>query len=113
MHTTGIGLHTIHDCNFLSLEPENAFNTISCRSFLAELYKNRDLHPIIPLVEMIYCVLFRPQLCFTHVRHGLVSYGYPIRRSSWAASAQLGDQHPPPEYWETVQRFFGDTKLFL
>jgi hypothetical protein len=33
---------------------ENAFNTISRRSFLAELYKNPHLHPIIPLVEMIY-----------------------------------------------------------
>jgi hypothetical protein len=32
----------------------NAFNTISRRSFLAELYKNPDLRPIIPLVEMIY-----------------------------------------------------------
>jgi hypothetical protein len=36
------------------LDPENAFNTISRRSFLAELYKNPDLHPIIPLVEMTY-----------------------------------------------------------
>jgi hypothetical protein len=33
---------------------ENAFDTISRRSFLAELYNNPDLHPIIPLVEMIY-----------------------------------------------------------
>jgi hypothetical protein len=33
---------------------ENALNTISRRSFLAELYKNPDLHPIFPLVEMIY-----------------------------------------------------------
>jgi hypothetical protein len=33
---------------------ENAFNTISRRNFLAELYKNLNLHPIIPLVEMIY-----------------------------------------------------------
>jgi hypothetical protein len=32
----------------------NAFKTISRRSFLADLYKNPDLHPIIPLVEMIY-----------------------------------------------------------
>jgi hypothetical protein len=37
-----------------SLDLENAFNTISRRSFLAELYKNHDLHPIIPLVEMMY-----------------------------------------------------------
>jgi hypothetical protein len=42
------------DCSLLSLDQENAFNTISRRSFLAELYKNPDLHPIIPLVEMIY-----------------------------------------------------------
>jgi hypothetical protein len=33
---------------------ENAFHTISRRSFLADLYKNHDLHLIIPLVEMIY-----------------------------------------------------------
>jgi hypothetical protein len=33
---------------------ENAFNTISRLSFLAELYKNPDLQPIIPLLEMIY-----------------------------------------------------------
>jgi hypothetical protein len=33
---------------------ENAFNTISYRSFLAELYKNPDFHPIMPLVERIY-----------------------------------------------------------
>jgi hypothetical protein len=33
---------------------ENAFNIISRRSFLAELYTNPDLHPNIPLVEMIY-----------------------------------------------------------
>jgi hypothetical protein len=37
------------------LDQENAFNTIiSRRSFVAELYKNPDLHPIVPLVEMIY-----------------------------------------------------------
>jgi hypothetical protein len=36
------------------LDLENAFDTISRRSFLAELYKNPDMHPIIPLVEMIY-----------------------------------------------------------
>jgi hypothetical protein len=31
-----------------------ALNTISRWSFLEELYKSHDLHPIIPLVEMIY-----------------------------------------------------------
>jgi hypothetical protein len=36
------------------LDLENAFNTTSRRSFLAEFYKNPDLHPSIPLVEMIY-----------------------------------------------------------
>jgi hypothetical protein len=36
------------------LDLKNAFNTISRRIFLAELYKNYDFHPIIPLVEMIY-----------------------------------------------------------
>jgi hypothetical protein len=33
---------------------ESAFNTISRRIFLAELYKNPVLHPIIPLVGMVY-----------------------------------------------------------
>jgi hypothetical protein len=36
---TRIGLHTILDCIDLSLDLENAFNTNSRRSFLAELYK--------------------------------------------------------------------------
>jgi hypothetical protein len=36
------------------LDLENAFNTISRRSSLAELYKNPDLHPIVQLVEMIF-----------------------------------------------------------
>jgi hypothetical protein len=54
IHTSRIGLQAILDCNLPSLDLENAFNTISRRSFLAELYKNPDLHPIIPLVEMIY-----------------------------------------------------------
>jgi hypothetical protein len=54
IHTTRIGLQAILYSSLLSLNPENAFNTIPRRSFLAELYKNPDLHPIIPLVEMIY-----------------------------------------------------------
>jgi hypothetical protein len=54
IHTTRIGLQTIIDCSLLSLDLENAFNIISRRSFLAELYKNPGLHPIIPLVEMTY-----------------------------------------------------------
>jgi hypothetical protein len=33
---------------------EKVFNTISRRSFLEELYKNHELHPIIPLVEILY-----------------------------------------------------------
>jgi hypothetical protein len=31
MHTTRADLQTIHDCSLLSLDPENAFNTISRR----------------------------------------------------------------------------------
>jgi hypothetical protein len=54
IHTTRIGLQTIPDCSPLCLDLENAFNTISRRSFLAELYNNHDLHPIIPLVEIVY-----------------------------------------------------------
>jgi hypothetical protein len=54
IHTTRIGQQAIHDGNRLSLDRENAFNTISRRRFLAQLYKNPDLHPIIPLVEMIH-----------------------------------------------------------
>jgi hypothetical protein len=41
-------------CNLISLNLENAFNTNSRRIFLAEFNKNPDLHPIIPLVEIIY-----------------------------------------------------------
>jgi hypothetical protein len=54
IHTTRIGLQTILDCSLQSLDSENAFNTISGRSFLAKLYNNPDLRPIISLVEMIY-----------------------------------------------------------
>jgi hypothetical protein len=36
------------------LDLENVINTISRRSFLAEVYNNRDCHPIIPVVEMMY-----------------------------------------------------------
>jgi hypothetical protein len=53
IHTNRIGLQAIPDCSLLRLDQENAFNTIS-RSFFAKLYKNHDLHPIIPFVEMIY-----------------------------------------------------------
>jgi hypothetical protein len=51
IHTTRIGLQAFHDCSLLSLDLENAFNTISRRSILAELYKNHYLHPTIPLVR--------------------------------------------------------------
>jgi hypothetical protein len=54
IHTTRIGLQTILDCSLLSLDLEKAFNTVSRRSFLAEFFKNPNMHPIIPLVEMIY-----------------------------------------------------------
>jgi hypothetical protein len=54
IHTTHIGLQAIPYCSLLSLDLKNTFNTISRRSFLAELYKNPNLHPIIPLIEMIY-----------------------------------------------------------
>jgi hypothetical protein len=54
VHTTCVGLQVVPDCNLLSMDLENAFTTISRRSYLTELYTNPDLHPIIPLVEMIY-----------------------------------------------------------
>jgi hypothetical protein len=54
MDTTRIGLQTIPYCNLLSLDLENAVNIISHLSFLVELCKRPDLHPIIPLVEIIY-----------------------------------------------------------
>jgi hypothetical protein len=54
IYTTRIGLQAILDCSLQRLDLENAFNTISRRSFLAELYKNPDLHLTIPLVDMIY-----------------------------------------------------------
>jgi hypothetical protein len=45
----GVGLGRL-----LTLDLENAFHTISHRSFLVELYQCPALHPIISLVEMIY-----------------------------------------------------------
>jgi hypothetical protein len=47
IHTTRIGLQTILDRSPQRMDLENAFNTISRPSFLAELYKNLDLNPII------------------------------------------------------------------
>jgi hypothetical protein len=73
------------DCSLLSFDLENAFNTISRRSFLEELYKDLDFHPIIPWVEMIYSrdstvyyyfdlddasLLYGAVLSRTGVRHG-------------------------------------------
>jgi hypothetical protein len=86
-HTTRIGSQTIPDCSLLSLDP---FNTISRRIFLAELYKNPDLHPIIPLVEMIHS-RDSTVYYFALARHGFVSYGYPTKRSPWPYFVQLGD----------------------
>jgi hypothetical protein len=37
LHTTHKGLHTIYYCSMLNLDLENAFNTISRRTFLAKL----------------------------------------------------------------------------
>jgi hypothetical protein len=57
IHITRIGFQTILDLQPNKLgasDLENAFNTTSRRGLLAELYKNPDLHPNIPLVEMIY-----------------------------------------------------------
>jgi hypothetical protein len=83
----------------INLDLENAFNTISRRSFFEELYKNPDLHPIVLLVEMIYSrddstVLFQPQRCIALARHGSIWYGCPTTRSSWPAFVQLSDQQP-------------------
>jgi hypothetical protein len=108
IHTPRIGLPTIFNCNLLSLDMENAFNTISHRSFLAKCNKNPNLQSIIPLVEIVYTpdclygVLLRPQRCFTLIHHGSFSYGCRTKRSSWSAYNQYGDQQPPPEYWGTV-----------
>jgi hypothetical protein len=110
IHTTRIGLQAILDCCLLSLDLENAFNTISRRSFLAELYKNHDLYPIFPLVEMI-CSRDSTGYYFAPTRHGSISYGCPTRRSSWPAFVQPRDKHPRPEYWRTVQGFSGDLSL--
>jgi hypothetical protein len=51
---TRIGLQTTPYCNLRSLGLENASNTISRRCYLAKLYKIPEVHPFIPLVEMIY-----------------------------------------------------------
>jgi hypothetical protein len=55
IHTIRTGLEAIIHCSLLSLYLAKAFNnTISRLIFLLELCKNPSLHPIIPLVEMIY-----------------------------------------------------------
>jgi hypothetical protein len=79
------------------LNLKTAVNTISRRNFLAQLDKNPDLHPIIPLVEMTYSRdsavnYFDPN--DASLLHGTVQFR--TRRSSWPAFVQLGDQHPPP-----------------
>jgi hypothetical protein len=96
---------------------ENVFNAISRRSFLAELHKHPDLHPIIPLVEMIYSrdsnvYNFDPNdasLLYCTVQFD--PYRCPTKISSWAAFVELGDQQPPSEYWGTMQGIFHDPSL--
>jgi hypothetical protein len=97
MHTTRIGLQTIRYCSLLSLDLENAFNTISRRSFVAELRKN-ELRPIIPLVEMIYSrdsIVYYFDPNDASLLYGLVSYGCPTKLSSRPAFVLLGNEHPP------------------
>jgi hypothetical protein len=81
------------------LDLEKAFNTISRPSFLAELYKNPELHLIIPLVEMIYsrdstvCILTPMMLRSCTARFSLVRVSDNVSRtgvrSSWPAFVQL------------------------
>jgi hypothetical protein len=83
IHTTRIGLQAIPDFSLLSLDLESAINTISRRSFLAELYKNPYLHPIIPLVEMIYLrdsTVFYLDPNDTSLLHGTVQSRTGIRQ---------------------------------
>jgi hypothetical protein len=54
IHTTRVCLQAIYDCIPLSLDFESGFNPISRPSFLVEIYKNHDIHLVIPLVEMIH-----------------------------------------------------------
>jgi hypothetical protein len=49
-----MGLQTIPDCSRLSLDLVKRLQHHFRRSFLAELCKNPDSHPVIPFVEMIH-----------------------------------------------------------
>jgi hypothetical protein len=116
IHTTRTGLQTIPYCSLLSLDMENAFNTISRRSFLAELYKNPDLHPIIPLVDMIYSrdstvYHFGPN--DASILHGTVQSRTGVRQGDPLGLLLFNLAiSTPPEYCGTVQGFISDPRLF-
>jgi hypothetical protein len=100
------------------LDLEHAFNTISRRSFLAELYKNPDLHPIIPLVEMIYSrdsivCYFDPN--DASLLHGTVQSRTGIRQGGPLGPLllfNLAINTPLQNIVEPVQGFTGDPSLF-
>jgi hypothetical protein len=95
---------------------ENAFNTISRRSFLTELYKNPELHPIIPLVDMIYSrdstvYHFGPNDAL--ILHGTVQSRTGVRQGDPLGSLLFNLANiTPPEYWGTVQGLSSDPRLF-
>jgi hypothetical protein len=105
IQSTRIGLQTIPDCSLLTLDLENAFNTISRRSFLAELYNNPDLHPIIQLVEMTYSrdstvYYFDPK--DASLLHGTVQFRTGVRQGDPRGPLlfKLAIITPPPEIGE-------------
>jgi hypothetical protein len=93
------------------LELENTLNTISRRSFLAELYKDPDLHPIIPLVDMIYSR--DSKMCYFDSNDASFLFGAVQSRTGVRQGVLLGRflstwrSAPTLEYWGTVQGFFG------
>jgi hypothetical protein len=124
IYTTRVDLPTIHNCSLLSLDLENAFNTISRRSFLAKLYKNPDLYPIIPLVEMIYSrdstvYYFDPN--DASFLHGMVQSRTGVRQGDplgpllfyLAISTPLRNNGEKCKDSAAIQAFFDDIKFLI
>jgi hypothetical protein len=112
--TTCIGLHTMLDCNLRILDLENTFNTISRRAFLAELCKNPDLHPTIPLVEMIHSRDYA--VYYFDPNDASLLYGTILSRTGVRQRDPLGPllfnlEISIPLRNITMQRFIGDPSL--
>jgi hypothetical protein len=96
IYITRIDLQIVLDCSLLSLDLENAFDTISRRSFLAELYKSPDLH-LMTYSRDSTLYYFDPN--DASLLYGMVRYCMGVRQGdppgplllTWRSS-------PPPEY---------------